>query len=126
MAKKQTKEKVQKNVELVSLLASQIEEMPDGKRMRITPFAKLIKLSNGSHPHKDTVGNKLMEAYLWQQISSKVKFITEEDQIIELEKLETTEEKSNEKELREGIERLHNLIDKLQLKIEAMSKVLKK
>ncbi len=88
--RKKGKEKVQKTVELVSLIASQIEEMSIGERMRVTPFAKSIILSNNSHPHVETIKGKLMEAYLWQEITESIKFIKKGDQIIEIEKIDPT------------------------------------
>lgn len=120
---KGNKQKVQKNIEIVSQIASMIEEMAEGERLRITPFAKSIEMSNGSHPHVETVKNKLMEAFLWQQVTQKVKFIKKGEKIIEIEKIEPDEESIYfKKEVRNDIlgmkESLEELLSRIPKKVK--------
>lgn len=118
MAKKETnKVKVQKNVELVSLIASQIEDMKVGERIRVTPFAHNMEMSSGSHPHVETVKGKLMEAYLWQGITRQIKFNKKGNMIFEIEKIDEPEDNDVsiliKSEVRSDLQILKNKIDKL-------------
>lgn len=110
-------EKIQKNVDLVSQIATRINAMRNGERIRVTPFAHSIRLSNGSHPHVETIKAKLMEALLWQDITSKVKFIPKNNQICEIEKIEEQENQSEvfvRKEVRTEISNVKNQLDSIQ------------
>ena len=125
---KSSKEKVQKNVELVSLIASQIEEMGVGERVRVTPFAHSIQLGSGSHPHVETVKGKLSEAFLWQDITRKVKFLKDRKsgEVMEIERIE--EEKNTDvdllikKELRTDLEVLKNKTDLIERNLKTLTK----
>ena len=85
------KAKIQKNVEIVSEIATRIEEMEVGEKIRVTPFAHSITLSNKRHPHVETVKGELMKALLWQVITKQVKFHKKGEQIVEIEKIEPYE-----------------------------------
>lgn len=94
MIKKSGKiEKIQKNTELVSIMASQMLEMKSGERTRITPFAKSIILSNSSHPHFDSVEKKLTEAMLWKDVTPLFNFYTKEGRLEEIEKIKEEKQK---------------------------------
>ena len=107
MIKKSGKiEKIQKNTELVSIMASQMLEMKSGERTRITPFAKSIILSNSSHPHFDSVEKKLTEAMLWKDVTPLFNFYTKEGRLEEIEKI---------KEEKEDITSVKRILDDLGL-----------
>lgn len=121
-------QKIQKNVELVSAMASQIEEMKEGERMRVTPFAKSIILSNNSHPHVETVKGKLMEALLWKEITPNIKFFKKRDQITEIEKIKENnpDDFIIRKEIRNDLTILKNRMDKLDVSFKNLEKSIKK
>jgi len=88
MVRKDSKiEKIQKNTELVSIMASQMLEMKPGERTRLTPFTKSIVLSNQSHPHFDSVEKKLTEALLWKEVTPLFNFFVKNGRIEEIERI---------------------------------------
>jgi len=104
--------KVGKNVELVSLMASFIEEMRPGNRMRVTPLAKSLLLGTGGHPHVETVKGKLNEADVWKGLLGGVELVKNGDQVVEVHKLD-------ERRGGDQLEVLQRSVDK----VEAMLKV---
>lgn len=120
--KMSNKVKVQKNVELVSLIASQIEDMSVGERIRVTPFAHNMEMSSGSHPHVETVKGKLMEAYLWQDLTRKIKFYKKGNMIVEIEKVDDQEESDVsllvKGEIRTDLNVLKNKVDQFEKEIK--------
>jgi hypothetical protein len=98
-------EKIQKNTELVSIMASQMLEMKAGERTRITPFAKSIILSNGSHPHFDSVERKLTEAMLWKDVTNIFNFYMKDGRLEEIERMKEDDDVNSTK----------RILDELQL-----------
>ncbi|MBU0958138.1 MAG: hypothetical protein KKF56_05005 [Nanoarchaeota archaeon] len=108
-------EKIQKNVELVSLLSSYISSMNVGDKVKMTPLAKSIILSNKNSPHVHTVRGKLDEAEIWQEVTENIKFSRKKNKLEEVEKIEP--DKSEiflKKEIRNGIANLSNRIDLIE------------
>lgn len=124
---KNSKNKIQKNVELVSLLASEFESMRIGERLRVTPLAKRIILRNGSHPHKNTVQDKLDEFSLSKDIKD-VRYIRKNKRVVEVEKikLEEHDDLFIRKELRNDINLIKNEIDIIKSKLKNIPKEIKK
>lgn len=125
MMKKNThKKKIQKNVELVSLLTSFFDsEMDYGDRLAPTPLAKSIILKNKSHPHFNTVHAKLWEAKLWKEILQSIEIKTNKkgDRITFVEKIE--QKKDNFKqEIRNDISEIKNIQDLILSEIKKLKK----
>lgn len=85
------REKIQKNVELQSVTRSYIEsEMEEGERIKMTPLAKSLGLSNGSNPHVYTVRSMLTGWDVAKPVINKINFLYNREGILEeIEKIRT-------------------------------------
>jgi hypothetical protein len=101
--------------------------MKIGERIRVTPLAKSIMLSNGSHPHKNRVQDKLDEFSLLKDIKD-VRFIRKNNRVVEVEKikLEEHDDLFIRKELRNDINLIKNEIDIIKSRLKNLPKEIKK
>lgn len=111
------KQRIRKNVELLSSLATFFDsEMDEGEKIRMTRLSKSIVLSNQSHPHVSTVRQKCTELSVIQEVLSKLKFHFENNELVEIEKIT-----SNEDSVKRGIKKALEPINK---KIEDLEKII--
>lgn len=81
--------KIQKNVELVSALASFFDsEMDVGDKIRMTPLAKKITFQSGKNPHVDTVRTKCTELAVLKDVVNSLKFHFKDGKLLEIEKVQ--------------------------------------
>jgi hypothetical protein len=126
MAKVSSKiEKIQKNTELVSIMASQMLEMKSGERTRITPFTKSIVLSNQSHPHFDSVEKKLTEAMLWKDVTPLFNFYVKEGRIEEIERVKEDNDVNSSKRILDELSLIKKQLAMMQQENKNLNKKVK-
>lgn len=119
-------EKRKKNIELVSLLASHIDsDMEYGNFIQFTPLRNKITLTDGNHPHKDSVTTKMEEAEVWKNIINKIDFIKDGDKLKGILKIH---DKTNEteKQLSNDINLIKDRLDNIEKQNDKIIKLIKK
>jgi len=112
MQKKQKKLRIPKNIKLNSAIASYVDsEMDYGEGIGMTKLAKSLEI-DGSHPHKDTVTDKIDDFDIMQEALTEILIIRDKEgsitQIVKvkLNKIDTEQILNEIKKLKEVIKEL--------------------
>jgi hypothetical protein len=115
--------KILKQIELVSIIASALEDLEPGQIINITPFALSIMTKSGSHPHVETVKARLAEADAWKEVAKSIKFHKNDaGDITRIEKLEVSEDKKEIDILKKRVDLIDERTKTILEKIEDLKK----